>query len=121
MVYADVEYYTNDWLLGRAAVISIKEFPFWERKARERINWRKVELAEVPEYLANCTCEVAEALFLASERQFMGMTPSQSVGQFSKGATVLQPQSQSIESEIQGIVQKWLVNTSLHNTFVFRG
>ena len=149
MIFADAEYYQYEYLgqmweddpkydpnKGRAEIIPFTEFEFWARKASERINRRKVDifilpeylanfdLYEIPDFLANCTCAVAEEYFLDSEKQFMAMSQAQSesVGSYSKGAAkdLRQPQ-QSVESKITAIIADWLESSVLHNHFVFRG
>lgn len=122
MVFADVDFYTNEYLLGRAEIIPLAEFLFWARRASERINRNKIELVNIPDELRHCTCEVAEAFFVDSEKQFMAMTPSQSVGAYSKGAIGnLQQDRSSFESGVSDIIRHWLSGSELHNTFVYRG
>lgn len=122
-VYADKEFYLNEFLLGRTAIIPDDDILYWLRKASSRINRKNIEIDEIPDYLKNCTCEVAEALFLDSEKKFIGMMPSsQSVGEYSKNSpSDSRQERKELESEINRIINDWLVETKLHNLFVFRG
>lgn len=121
MIYADADFYQNEYLLGRVEVIPLSEFLFWARKASDRINWRKIELLEIPEALKLCTCEVAEAFYVDSEKEFMGMEPSQSVGAYSKGAVSVKQEQADFNSHVDEIIRRHLSGTELHNAFVFRG
>lgn len=120
-MFADVTFYTEEYLLGRANIIPLDEFLFWERKARDRINWRKIELTDIPEVLKLCTCEVAEAFYIDSEKEFMGMEPSQSVGAYSKGAVSVKQEQADFNSRVDEIIRRHLSGGPLHNALVFRG
>lgn len=121
MIYADTNFYQSEYLLGRVEVIPLEEFMFWSRKASDRINWRKIELPEIPEILKMCCCEVAEALYVDSEKKFMAMEPSQSVGSYSKGAVNVQQEKGDVDAEIREIIWRHLSGGPLHNLFVYRG
>ena len=123
MVFADAAFYSGVYLAGRAGIIPLDEFNFWARSASDRINWRRVEIApdDIPEILRLCACEVAESLFLESERKFLAMQPSQSVGAYSKGAVATQWTQGNTDAEITAIIRRYLALTPLHNDFVFRG
>lgn len=122
MIFADKEFYETVYLSGRAPLIPLDEFTFWARKASDRINRNKIELEEIPEYLSMCVCEVAEAYFLDNEKRFMAMTPSESVGTYSKGAMPnLRQESKELRAQINQIINDHLANTPLHNDFVYRG
>lgn len=121
MIFADEIFYKDIYLAGRTEIIPFAEFNHWARRASDRINWRKIELSDIPEQLKMCTCEVAEALYVDSEKKFMSMEPSQSVGAYSKGAVNVRQEKGELTTEINGIINDHLANTELHNKFVFRG
>lgn len=125
MVYADAAYYEEEYLLGRAATIPIREFPFWERKARERMNWRKLEVNPVPDYLANCVCELAELLYSQSQATSSGAgspaKASESVGAYSVSYRDNTLKSDEFSTAVRDIIGNWLAGTSLHNQFIYRG
>lgn len=120
-MFADTHFYTGTYLQGRAAVIPPEEFTFWAKKATVCLNRNKVELATVPPYLGCCCCEVAEALFVHAEQEFLAMLPTERVGSYSRGRAALPVNGQSIEATIQRVAVSWLAGTPLHNLFVFSG
>lgn len=71
MIYADYEYYTGEYLLGRGAELPWGEFLFWEKQARREIDIRTFDriktLDEVPEAVKDCVCAVAEILYSADK------------------------------------------------------
>jgi len=121
MIFADADFYKNEYLLGRTEIIPLEEFLFWSRKASDRINRRKIELDKIPEVLKLCTCEVAEAFYVDSEKEFMSMEPSQSVGAYSKGAVNIKQEQADFNVRVDGIIRRHLAGTKLHDLFVFRG
>lgn len=121
MIFADSDFYKKEYLLGRAEIIPFDEFLFWARKASDRINWRKITLQEIPEALSLCTCEVAEAFYIDSEKEFMSMEPSQSVGAYSKGVVSIKQEQTDFNIRVDAIIRRHLASSDLHNQFVFRG
>ena len=72
-MYADYQYYTNDYLLGRdPAISSENDFKFFERSAEKEINNRTYgRIVSDPllltEDVKNCVCAVAEFLYKCSD------------------------------------------------------
>jgi len=70
MIYADVEFYQSNYLLGRKPVLPLGEFPFWEKKARQfmdlvclgKIDERRLETSSDP--IGQCACELAEYFYM---------------------------------------------------------
>jgi len=70
MVYADEQYYTEKFLLGRKPRLPLLEFEFWERQARsfidqytfDRIDEEALSLHGAG--IADCACALAEYLYL---------------------------------------------------------
>ncbi|MDO4272704.1 MAG: hypothetical protein Q4D16_03470 [Eubacteriales bacterium] len=69
-MYADYNYYTSGYLLGRNPVIPEEVFPFWEKQAGKEIDKhtygrlsRHTEL--ISDDVKDCTCELAELLYQA--------------------------------------------------------
>lgn len=92
MAWVDLDYYKNDFLLGRSPLISDTDFPFYERKAETRINWRHVEIDDPKDNLKQCVCEVAELIY-----------------------------KKASDAAIQDVIQQYLAHTEYHNAFVYRG
>ncbi len=65
MVYADEEFYKNEYLLGRKAAIS-SGFPFYARQASQIMDQytfgRLTIMEDVPEEAKLCCCELAEVI-----------------------------------------------------------
>lgn len=70
MPYATVDFYVNDYLLGKKPVLPLGDFNYWESKAStyieqyslNRINEEaRVEHADK---LSKCVCELAEYLYI---------------------------------------------------------
>ena len=60
-MYADYEFYTSGYLLGKSPVVPEESFLYWEREARAQIDlytFGRVKL---------CTCAVAEVLYQADK------------------------------------------------------
>lgn len=70
-MYADYEFYTSEYLLGKAPTVPEESFPYWEREARMQIDsytfGRIGSLPESPEEVKLCTCAVAEVLYQADK------------------------------------------------------
>jgi len=124
-MWVDNTKYKEKYLLGRKPIIPETEFSFWSRKAETEVNWRKIELDDIPEFLVNCICEVAELLYI---QWLVGgaETGGQVVKSFSNdgysetyGSTALSKSAMS--KAISDIIINNISNTSLHNQFVFRG
>ena len=69
-MYADYEYYTGGYLLGREPVISDKVYPYWEKQAEKEIDKHAFgRLRGHPELVTDdvkdCACELAELLYQA--------------------------------------------------------
>jgi hypothetical protein len=67
MIYADFDYYVDDYLQGRDPVIPDEEYLFWEKAARHEVDaltYNKIQrLTEIPEAVKECICAVAELLY----------------------------------------------------------
>ena len=115
--------YKSKYLLGRTAVFDKDTFPYWEKQACTTINVNKVTLGkeEITENLRDCVCEVAEYLFTRSKANQLGSVKSFSNDGYSETFTDDRKTPLQEQTEIRGIVYKYLANTELHNSFVFSG
>jgi len=96
MTWVDLDYYRNEYLLGRIPSIPDTDFLYLEQEAGTLINWRNIAKITPDEMLKNCVCEVAELIYS------------------------MQPQK-VIYAGIYPIVSKHLSLTKWHNNFVSRG
>jgi len=111
-MWAGVEYYSKEYLLGRQPSIPLKEFLYWEKRARSEIGRDHVGLEEVPGYLKDCVCEVAEYLHMRK------VSNLDSVESFSNDGFSVK---QTNENHVRAIIQRHLSGTELHNAFIFSG
>lgn len=73
-MYADYEYYTACYLIGRHPVLSEDEFPFWEKLAEREVDrhtYCRIEkdVALCTDYVKDCVCAIAEVLYKADQIQ----------------------------------------------------
>ena len=118
-MWVNLQYYETGYLLGRPPAIPAVEFEYWSRAAEMRINWRRVTLVEVPEYLKLCVCEVAELLYRAERGPKPGDLISESHASYSWRAQEAKPAADT-NAEIGTVIIKHLAGTDLHNEFVSR-
>lgn len=71
MEYASEQFYVEDYLLGRTPKLPIKEFKYWEKSAREYIDFYTFNRIEEDMLtgstgiaIKSCVCELAEYLYL---------------------------------------------------------
>jgi len=121
MIFADADFYKNEYLLGRTEIIPLEEFLFWSRKASNRINRKRIILDEIPEYLKNCTCSIAEIYYMDEQNRKTGAKSSESVGAYSVSYVDQRQEDPVIAAEINSTIIDWLSGTALHNDFVFKG
>ena len=111
-MYADINYYLNDYLCERKEAISTASFNFYSKKASARI--RAVinqEPETIPEELKMCCCEVAELIY-KSEQQTTGVS-SESVGGWSKSFESSEATIKNTDKLITQSIKEWLCDTGL--------
>lgn len=117
--YADVGFYKDHYLLGRAPKIPDADFPYWamlaSREIRQRTFSRIDDLAEVPEEAGMCCCELVEKLYAAESVKDENGMILQSYG--NDGETGTYKTDELSESGVRRsatrIIRKWLGNTGL--------
>lgn len=117
--YADIEFYKNRYLFGRAPKIPDAEFPYWAMLAsgeiRQRTFGRIDVLDEVPEEAGMCCCELAEKMYsVEAVKDESGMI-LQSYGNDGETGTYKTDDlsDSGVRRSISAIIRKWLVNTGL--------
>lgn len=70
-MYADYTYYANEYLCGKTAQVSEKEFLFWEKQARKEIDLHTFNRLKnensIREEVKDCVCAIAELLYKANK------------------------------------------------------
>lgn len=69
-MYADYGYYTDGYLMGKDPAVPEKEFPFWEKQAREVIEIYTfgrltADSNLITDKVKDCSCAIAELLYKA--------------------------------------------------------
>lgn len=129
-MYADYEFYTSEYLLGKAPTVPEESFPYWEREARMQIDsytFGRIEsLPELPEKVRLCTCAVAEVLYQAgkakSEQQESGLAgPLASWSNDGQSGTVDLSSSAVTETGKRQEVQRLIVQHLSSTGLIYRG
>ena len=66
-IYADLEYYKEEYLIGRQAVIPDNDFPFYEKRARgfiDTFTMNRIRVNNILEEIKQCICELAEYCYI---------------------------------------------------------
>lgn len=117
MIYADEKFYVANYLLGRKPVISTG-FPFYARQASQVIDQytfgRLKKLAEIPDAVRMCCCELAEAEYSREKhKKEAGGKTSEKIGTYSVSFGSEKETAEFMAREQRGIVLKWLADTGL--------
>ena len=115
--YTDEMYYINDYLKRRKPVITTG-CPFYARSASQIIDRYTFDclkdVAEVPEAVQMCCCELAEAEYNSEKQQKeAGGKTSEKNGTYSVSFRSAQESEQSVYRAQRSIVMKWLADTGL--------
>ena len=119
LVYVDLEFYKNQYLLGRAPKIPDVDFPYWAMLASgeiRQLTFNRVEdLGEIPDEVRMCCCELAEKLYsVESVKDENGMVLQSYGNDGETGTYKTDDLSESgVQRSIVKIIRKWLVNTDL--------
>lgn len=117
MIYADENYYKEQYLLGRKPVIGAG-FPFYARQASQVIDQytfgRLDGMEDISEAVRMCCCELAEAEYRREKQQKeAGGKTSEKVGTYSVSFGTAQESAAAAGREQRGIAMKWLDGTDL--------
>lgn len=135
MVFANTDFYQNEYLQGRTEIIPLTEFLFWAEQATQRINRRGMSEDSLIEIFDNCpmdtmtrlgkaTCDLAETLYRDETARGTPGEPAkkaESVGGYSVSYSSEKLTTRQINAVTRDTVNSWLFGTSLHNVFVFSG
>ncbi len=117
-IYADSEFYLNDYLSGKEAVLPAQSTVFWLRKAQRTLKdftFDNIdESAAIPYEVKMCICEIAELLYGDEKRATLqGGVASESVEGWSKHYESSQQTEAHLQSKIKACVRMWLSDTGL--------
>jgi len=121
MAWVDYEFYLAEYRQNAQPVIPEAEFLYLEKQARSNVNKKHVALEEVPDYLKECVCEVAEYLYRRNEANSADAIKSYSNDGYSETYVDQKKTPSEERAEIREIIFRHLSGTELHNSFVFAG
>lgn len=116
MIYANLDFYTKEYLCGKAMVIDSTAFNFYAREASAVIKKHTFDRVTepVPEEVQLCCCELAEKIYVRDkQRNANGGVSSESVGGWSKSYESSEAQEKQFNTEVKNIISKWLLSTGL--------
>lgn len=117
MIYATEGFYKGNYLLDRKPVISAG-FSFYAREASNVIDRytfsRLKSMAEIPEEIQMCCCELAEHYFTAEKmKKESSGKASEKVGTYSVTYAATNEIKKLEAAEEHDIIMKWLADTGL--------
>ncbi len=117
-LYAEVSFYTNEYLEGRAAVIEPNCLLSYLRKAQRVLKTFTFdnidESAAIPYEVKMCVCEIAEILFREDKRDIdRGGVTSESVVGWTKSYESSEQAEKNKQKRIKDCVFMWLSDTGL--------
>lgn len=118
-LYADSDFYFNEYLQGRSEVVPVNDFPYWSTLATSEIKNRtfgRVDaLGEVPENVQMCCCEVAEKLYVGENVKSDNGMVLQSYSNDGESATFKADDvsADAIQRSVEDIIRRWLSYTGL--------
>lgn len=117
-VYADYDFYNNEYLQGRDPAVAQKEFAFYARSASKLIDiytFGNIDSADVPDEVRLCCCELAEQICNADHSEIAGKegVASESVLGWSQSYESTSSRKEAAENAQRSCVYKWLSGTGL--------
>lgn len=114
-VFADENFYKEEYLCGRKAVIDTA-FGFYARKATQIIQnycCDNVDVEIAGERIKLCCCELAELLYTDEQSVSQGGISSESVGDMSVSYESAESRKQLLQKNIRSVVYSYLADTGL--------
>lgn len=117
-IYADSEFYFNEYLSGRQAVLPVQGSDFWLRKAQKTLisfTFDNIdESADIPYEVKMCQCEIAELLYSDDKRATsLSGVSSESVEGWSKHYESSEQVEAQLNKKIKSCVTMWLAPLGL--------
>lgn len=116
-IYADEQFYKNEYLSGKAAVITAA-FDFYARAASAVIRRQTYDNIgeDIPECVKMCCCELAELLYQSEN----GMSDKSDIssetlgnGSYSVSYGNAAERMSAVQSKTREIIKRWLFGTGL--------
>ena len=114
-MYAEYDYYLNQYLFGRPSILDETSFPFYIRKAQQKIaqyTHGNINESAVPDCAKLCCCELAEYLYRRETDR-----PRAGVASESTGDVSVSYRSDDFDAETakvaKRIIYDWLADSGL--------
>lgn len=117
-VYADYDFYNDEYLQGRAPAVTQDEFAFYARSASKLIDiytFGNIDSADVPDEVRLCCCELVEHIYKADHSETSGKDglASESTMGWSQSYESTTSRKEAAENVQRSCVYKWLSGTGL--------
>jgi len=119
-MWATLDFYHNEYLLGDSPLIPDTSFPRWEQSARKRIDRRNV-VDEPTEELRQCVCAVSEALFTQAQSESLSAVSGFSNDGYSNTFFDQRKEKKDFDKRVNAIIANHLDGTEWWNALVFQG
>lgn len=117
-VYADFNFYTDEYLAGKSAAVTAADFSYYARSASKVIDtytFGNIDTKNIPEEVRMCCCELAEMAYKSdTSRAAMkqGIT-SESVQGWSQSYESSEARQKAAQAAYSASIYKWLSGTGL--------
>lgn len=114
IIYATQDYYTNTYLQGRTAIVSVA-FPYYARSATmliKQYTGTNIDELDISDEVKMCCCELAEQVYSFETKSNVNVT-SERVGDYSVSYENGENAQSAYETKTQDIIYKWLAGTGL--------
>ena len=117
--YADYEYYSGSYLLGREPKMADKEFAFFAMQASSRLRRRTFDrlenMEEIPKEAKMCCCVVAERLYAVEQAKGENGLILQSYSNDGDSGTYKTDEISAAATEmgVDESIRRWLGHTGL--------
>ncbi len=115
VIYADENFYKNEYLQGKAAVITAA-FPYYFREASQVIKkyvFDNIDDENPPEEVRMCCCEIAELAYKRDRSAQSDGVSSESVQGWSKSYESTESRRNAFDKAVRECIYKWLSGTGL--------
>ena len=115
-VYADYNFYTDEYLAGRSETVTEADFTFYAHEASRVIDeytFGNIDPDNVPEEVRLCCCEIAEMIFRQEQSSQNEGVSSESVQGWSKSYESSESRRETSRRTQRDIIRKWLSGTGL--------
>lgn len=117
-VYADYNYYTSEYLMGKSAAVTAADFPYYAKQASaviDQYTFGNINAEAVPDEVKMCCCDLVEHSYKndTSESTQKAGILSESVQGWSQSYESSEARKTATQNTQKDVIRKWLYNTGL--------